>query len=660
MKNVLVYIFFISLILVSCEQKADKPQQDDRKTTVEFKGRTLDLEPYFEGFPYVGFHPYYKAEKLFYFEEDTTRMLKFVDLNENIDLKDGTLASDIDFSKRNVWSIKYNPKDEKLYWSGDEKNDEVLNLYSLNPLTKEIEKLTDVPYIFGWGWNEEKSKIGYIARLGTKEKRQGELKIIDMEDMSETVITKDIPELRYTWGNVSFSPESKYVVIPAYKNAHRNFGNMMLIDIENKTQKLLTDSSQMRRGTNAFSKWLSNDEFLYTSNEDGYINIYKYNVKNDKKTQLTEFTRDVKDFDMIEMDGKKHLFAVLENPIQNEMFLVDPANGEVVFSQPTFLNYSLKDSKDNKIIATATSNRVKFRLDEIEIMPQGFNINTLLEIPEELEEKIMHANVERIEYPTFDKNSKTDSTRMIHAYLYKPENPLPKEEQMVLIQSFYGGGNYFHNRSQILTQAGLYVLSPSPRGSSGFGKDFYALNDKDLGGNEIIDVIYAAKYISEKLDIPPERIGVFGGSHGGYATMRLLSFPGEINGNKADFDFGFGMSHAGFSDIIHFYETCNIPDWVILEAGDPETEAEKLKNRSPRYNAEDYTGKLLLTHGTNDSRVPIEGSRWMADSLEKYNKNYKLVEFEGQGHGIKGLENQIRFYKTWFNFLESLNGKEEE
>ena len=50
----------------------------------------------------------------------------------------------------------------------------------------------------------------------------------------------------------------------------------------------------------------------------------------------------------------------------------------------------------------------------------------------------------------------------------------------------------------------------------------------------------------------------------------------------------------------------------------------------------------------------------MADSLEKYNKDYKLVEFEGQGHGIKGLENQIRFYKTWFNFLESLNGKEEE
>ncbi len=103
------------------------------------------------------------------------------------------------------------------------------------------------------------------------------------------------------------------------------------------------------------------------------------------------------------------------------------------------------------------------------------------------------------------------------------------------------------------------------------------MNDKDLGGNEIIDIIYAAKYISEKMDIPPRRIGVYGGSHGGYATMRLLTFPGEINGNKGDFDWGFGISHAGFSDIIHFYENCNIPDWVTLEARRPENRSRKIK-----------------------------------------------------------------------------------
>ena len=115
-----------------------------------------------------------------------------------------------------------------------------------------------------------------------------------------------------------------------------------------------------------------------------------------------------------------------------------------------------------------------------------------------------------------------------------------------------------------------------------------------------------------------------------------------------------GLSHAGFSDIIHFYQSCNIPDWVLLEAGDPKTEAGKLNDRSPLYHADKMVGKLLLTHGVNDSRVPIKGSRQMADSLKKYHKEVTLVEFEDQGHGIKGLENNITYYDTWFTFLESI------
>ncbi|MCB0305922.1 MAG: prolyl oligopeptidase family serine peptidase, partial [Calditrichaeota bacterium] len=95
-------------------------------------------------------------------------------------------------------------------------------------------------------------------------------------------------------------------------------------------------------------------------------------------------------------------------------------------------------------------------------------------------------------------------------------------------------------------------------------------------------------------------------------------------------------------------------DWVTLEAGDPQTEAAKLRDRSPLYHADQMTGKLLLTHGTNDSRVPIAGSRMMADSLRKFHKDVTLVEFEGQGHGIKGLANTVRNYQVWFGFLETV------
>jgi dipeptidyl aminopeptidase/acylaminoacyl peptidase len=307
------------------------------------------------------------------------------------------------------------------------------------------------------------------------------------------------------------------------------------------------------------------------------------------------------------------------------------------------------------MMVSITSNRSPFRIDEMTVSRDKFSFKNVIDLPKKLKTQTIHATPERVSFPTFDTDPKTGETRMLHGYLYKPENPLPKDQQMVMIQSFYGGGNRFSERTQVLAEAGIYVFSPSPRGSSGFGREFFTLNDKDLGGNEIIDIFYAAEFISEKLDIPPQRVGVYGGSHGGYATMRVLTFPGEINGTPASFDWGFGISHAGFSDIIHFYENCNIPDWVTLEAGDPATEAEKLRDRSPLYHADKMKGKLLLTHGTNDQRVPIAGSRMMADSLKKYDKAFTLVEYEGQGHGIKGLENTISNYQVWFDFLEKVD-----
>lgn len=79
-----------------------------------------------------------------------------------------------------------------------------------------------------------------------------------------------------------------------------------------------------------------------------------------------------------------------------------------------------------------------------------------------------------------------------------------------------------------------------------------------------------------KLNVPAERVGCFGVSHGGYATMRLMTFPGEINGNKATFPFGFGVETAGFCDIIYQHTHSNIPDWTFLEAGDPITNQAKL------------------------------------------------------------------------------------
>jgi dipeptidyl aminopeptidase/acylaminoacyl peptidase len=627
---------------------------EDSDRVVTFRGRQIDLKPYIEGFPFSGFHPYYKAGKLYYYHQDQTTMLKELDLAGDVDLRSGRVVSDIDFSTRNVWSMRYNEHKQKLFWIGDEKNDEIINLYSLDTGTKEVKKYTDVPYIYGWRWGPDGNEVAYVARLGHIEKRLGEVRVVNLDTGEERVICQDTPEMRFTWTSPSWQPDGKGVVVSMLKDADRNLGNLAWIDFKTGDVKILTDTSKPRSWPAASKKWLSSDEFLYTSNEDGFRNLYLYNIASGDNKQLTRFERDLSDVELIEVKGKARAFIVLSHTIENEIVLVDPMTGEEMFRKAVDMNVSTLDAENNRLLVSTTSGTSKFQIDEVTVTRDGLKFKTRVDVPADLKKKIVHAKQERIEFPTFDTDPDTGKPRMLHGFLYVPRNPLPKDQRIVMIQSFYGGGNYYSTRTQILAEAGIYVFSPSPRGSRGFGREFAALNDKDLGGNEIVDIVYAAQYISKRLGIPPERVGCYGGSHGGYATMRLLTFPGEINGIKADFDWGFGISHAGFSDIIQFYEFCNIPDWVILEAGDPKTEAEKLNDRSPIYHADKGRGKLLLTHGTNDSRVPIEGSRAMAEALRKHDKDVTLVEFEGQGHGIKGLENNVRNYNVWFRFLESL------
>ena len=656
-KNKLLLLLSIALLL-NCKGEDQKnelgttPSESTR--TVSFKGREIDLTPFVEGFPYSRFTPVYSTEKLYYMKRGETTDLMELDLQGNPDLGRGKKISDIDYATRNVWNIRYNEADDHLYWTGDERNDEVINLTRLNPDNGQLQKLTDVPYIFGYRWNESKDKVAYVARLGDKEERLGELRILDLNSLEEEKIIQDSPEMRFTWGPPSWQPNGEGVVVSTVKDADRTYGNLMYIDLQTKSKRLITDPQKERSFPSAYKEWLDPSTFLYESNEDGFSNAYMYDISTGASKQLTKFTTDLGTSEILTIGEKKYLFATTSSPIETQIYLVALPEGEIVLKQKSDVVLSVQDSYENKILVSATSNTSMFRIDEVEVQPERIDFRTVVDVPGSLKDKIYNTSVKKITYPTFDTDPATGEQRMLHAYLYEPKEILPEKDRVVMIQSFYGGGNNFSMRYQILGNAGIYVLSPSPRGSSGFGKEFSALNNKDLGGNEIIDIFYAAKYISEELNIPPERIGVFGGSHGGFATMRALTFPDEVNGNRVDFDWGFGISHAGFSDIIHFYENCNIPDWVTLEAGDPETEASKLKDRSPLYHADKMKGHLLLTHGTNDNRVPIAGSERMADSLNKYGKNVKLVKFEGQGHGIKGLDNTLTFYQTWFDFLEEV------
>ena len=632
-------------------------QTANTRSCIPFEGRQVEISPFFESFPYQYFTMSRDGQKLFFTKTGIENRLQWIPLDGQTQLADGHDAIDANLSARNAWSPTYNDADGYMYWIGDEHNDEKVDLWRsrLEPLGQP-ERLTDVPYIYAWHFNQAKDKIAYVSRMGQEAQRRDELHILDLKTLQDTHICDDREDFRYTWGTVSWRPDGKGLLLLALKGQDRQYCNVLYVDVEQKTSTVITNPELKASyaGCDLMDEWINDTECFFFSDQDGYKNLYHFDSQTMKVEQKTFFRQDLEQVEFVTIKDKKYLFGLRQTPVEATLMLMDAATCQVIYEQTSPMNISLGSARGDKVRLIAQNTTTIVEVQEVTVGRKKMQTQTLFALPQEVTDQLVYTDVESLFIPTFDIDPATGEQRLIHAYLFKPKNPLPADKGCVMLESFYGGDNRYTDEYQIYGKAGIYVLSASSRGNAGFGRDFAALNDKDLGGNEIIDIIYCAKYISERLGIPAERVGCFGVSHGGYATMRLMTFPGEVNGNKASFPFGFGVETAGFCDIIHQHLYSNIPDWTELEAGNPIRDKAKIVDRSPLYWADKITGPLLLVHGNHDNRVEMEGSRLMDRMLIHLGKPHRYVEYEGLGHGVKGKAYNYDFYNQTFKFIEDV------
>ncbi len=642
---------------------------EESKYTVTFLARTIDLEPYVQGFPYGGWDADFEAGTLTYFHQTPTGdflMVQPLEVGHGsgmIDPEAGRRVHDIDWSTRNYWGTDFDSIAGDHILLADERNDEVINLYRLSLETGALEKLTDVPYIYGRDFSKDGRTIGYIARYGETEPYRNCLTLLDPHSgASREVLCEQGSRYRMVWSSVNFRPDGSGVVLRLNEDGHRKRATLGYIDLaraEPEIEILLPGGVERFAFGSYDEPWLDNDRFYYVSDETGYANLYVYDIASRTSRQVTALEEQAW-YLPIEIDDRPLVLEVLDRPHENVMVVIDPEHGTELGRRTFDANVGVIGfDEKNHFIVSMTSVASPFLADEMWIELDGgravWQLEPKIRLPEALAERIEQCEVERIEYPTFDIDPATGEPRMLHAFLLTPKRPLEDPGQrLAAITAFYGGSNSFSTRQQIYCEAGIAWLSPAVRGSSGFGKEFMALNDRDLGGDEIIDLFYGALYLERKLGLRPAQIGVTGGSHGGFATMRALTFPPETNDRSESYDFGFGISHAGFSSILTFYQATNIPDWIILEAGDPKMEADKLADRSPLTHANRLNAPLLLTHGSNDSRVEVTESRQFYEAARTLDRPVTYVEFEDQGHGIQGLENLVLWYNAQFDFLEGV------
>jgi dipeptidyl aminopeptidase/acylaminoacyl peptidase len=220
---------------------------------------------------------------------------------------------------------------------------------------------------------------------------------------------------------------------------------------------------------------------------------------------------------------------------------------------------------------------------------------------------------------------------------------LPKRWQAPgpVVLSFHGGPEgqelpSFRSDYQALLSQGIAVLAPNVRGSSGFGKRFVNLDNGALRVNAVADIKSSVDYLVSQKIADPRRLGIMGGSYGGYMTMAGLTEYPDL--------FRAGADLFGVVNFETFF--AHTEPWMAaistVEYGDPKTEAEMLRRLSPIHKIDAVRAATIVLHGANDTNVPVVEAEQVVESLKKRGVPVKYVLFPDEGHGWRKIPNRVR------------------
>ncbi len=633
---------------------------------VRYFDRSVDLGPFLAGFPFERWMPSLETGRLFFFatgDRYTLKMLDLAGVAGPLDLGKATTVSDVDWSKRSLWSLHHHAASDTLWLHADERNDERMNLWTLDLKSGALNQVSDHEYVYGLGFSADETQVAYLPRSGSKAPFRSCLRVMDIKTRAAREVVCDTQSLRFTWSEIRWSPQGDEVYFQAQVDGDRNRVQLVAVDLKaaKPTVKVLTDPKVQRTDATALKGWVEGDGLVFLANDDGYMNLHRYSRKSGQVRQVTRFTEDVSSARLVDAG----VFAVHRTPMGSTLVLVDPGSGKQLGVMPQRGKADVIDGHGEQVLWKQEAPDLVFEANLATVTPSdgkaaGLSNTQVITLPPAVAGAIVQCRAEAVKIPTFDRDRTTGKARELHAFVLRPIRPLTdRTRELALVRAFYGGENEYSTFDHVMCAAGLTVISPAVRGSDGFGKAFMALNDADLGGDEIVDLFYVARWAEKTLGLAPRQIGVYGGSHGGYATMRALTFPPAAMGGRGEpFDFGFGLAHAGFSDIKSFHDQCNIPDWVVLESGDPSQPSQlaRMRDRSPLSHVDLLRAPLLLTHGSNDWRVPVGESRAFAEKAKALGKPVTYVEFAGQGHHIEGVALQRQLFQARFDFLMTVAG----
>ncbi len=392
--------------------------------------------------------------------------------------------------------------------------------------------------------------------------------------------------------------------------------------------------------------WLNEDTFWFQSEKTGYSHLYMQNVKTGKTRALTKGKYEVQQADLSQDKKTFYLTTNETEPGQMQFYQLDISSGKQTrITQKTGGN-EVTVSPDGSYLAILYSTAVNpWEL----YLQQNKAGSKEIKITNKAESEAYRS------YPWRKPDIITFTDRdglPVYASLYRPKHPAATHPGIIFVHgagylqdvkrfwSYYFREHFFIN---LLADQGYTIMDIDYRGSAGYGRNWRTAIYRQMGGNDLEDIVDGAGYMVDKLGVNPRKIGLWGGSYGGFMTLMAM-FKTDV--------FACGAALRSVTDWAHYNHgyTSNILNL-------PQNDSLAYVRSSPIYFADGLKGHLLMCHGMVDSNVHFQDIVRLTEKLIELKKNdWQLAVYPMESHDFKEPESwrdeYTRIYKLFEQYLK--------
>ena len=554
-----------------------------------------------------------------------------------VDLVSGEKAMLTNSNKESFIAKSYVPNSKAFIYSADKGGNEISHLYLKQENDKVIDLTPEEKEKANFHkWSDDKKFLYYLSN-------NRDSRFFDLYKMNiDSLETKMIYENKENFSVSSISDDDNYLLLSKNITTSENIFSLY----SKKTDEMIEISTD--KGSYSSAGFSNDSNHLYFITDVGkeFSYLMKYSIESGESKVVFETIWNVM-YSYLSESEKYRVIGINEDGKNNIKLFDVTLNKEVYF--PTFddgsvLDVNFSESENNIRLSVGSSTKpndlyvYNFKSQDLKQLTKSIN-------PEINPNNLVSADV--IRYPSFDELE-------IPAIFYKPKQASSQNKVPALVWVHGGPGGQsrinFNPLIQYLTNQGYAILAVNNRGSSGYGKSFYKMDDKNHGEKDLQDCIWGKKWLQTLDYIDKDKIGIIGGSYGGYMTMAAMTFAPE--------EFKVGVNIFGVTNWIRTLKSIP-PYWeasrnaLYDEIGDPfSADSIRLKSISPLFHAENVKNPVMVLQGANDPRVLQIESDEIVDALKKNEVPVEYIVFDDEGHGFRKRDNQLEGYSKIKTFLD--------